>query len=369
MLQPWHAQTGRLANMQKAKAHHFIPVGHLTRFSSTPSTIRPRDRILHMYDKRSGSYRTAKVGKVAFENDLYTFRIPDMTGVQPDPAQLHGAVFDPANKDVEVENAKVEIEERGLAAIRDIASWPAGFREVSEDDRAPLLAYVGLLLAQHPTMMNARVAAIRERFWNQVEPRFGRPELLRAMLDEMDKGTAALAVVSDGLATSLELNYLAWKVVRWAKGPRLLLGDVGVAAWYPGETTIGAGEVWASDAKFLLPISPTSVLVLGGFAPGACVIEERDGPGSEAEVDAMNIISWARSRAEVYATDQRDLERTIALLGPLDPKGDYSSQLDVRASVLPDYGFDKRGALRIVQPSEPDQDEVRQRWETRYPTT
>ena len=353
--------------MQKAKAHHFIPVGHLARFSSTAAAIRPRDRSLHLYDKRSGSYRTAKVGKVAFENDLYTFRLPDMTGVEPDPAQLVRAVFDPANKDAEIESAKIEIEERGLAAIKEIDSWPTGLRDVSEDDRAPLLAYVGLLLAQHPTMMNARIAAVRERFWKQVEPRFGRPSLLREMLEEMDKGMAAFAVIFDGLATALELNYLAWKVVRWAK-PRLLLGDVGVAAWYPGEATIGAGDIWTPEAKFLLPISPTSMVILGGFAPGVCVVEERDVAGSESEVDAMNIISWARSRAEVYAADRSELERTIALLGPLDPRADYSGQLSVRASVLPDYHFDAHGELHVIEPPAPDSEEVLQRWEGRSGT-
>lgn len=352
--------------MQKAKAHHFIPVGHLTRFSTSADTIRPRDRTLHLYDKRSGSFRTAKVGKVAFENDLYTFRIADMTGVEPDPAQLIAAVFDPSNKDVEIESAKIEIEERGLAAINEIDSWPTGFREVSEDDRAPLLAYVGLLLAQHPTMMNARSAAVRERFWKQVEPRFGRPTLLGEMLEEMDKGTAAFAVISDGLATALELNYLAWKVVRWAK-PSLLLGDVGVAAWYPGKATIGVGDIWTPDAKFLLPFSPTSLLILGGFASGVCVVEERDGDGSESEVDAMNIISWARSRAEVYAADRRDLERTIALLGPLDPNADHSTQLHVRGSVLPEYAFDDSGELYAIEPPAPDSEDVRRRWEARFP--
>jgi hypothetical protein len=233
--------------MQLAKAHHFIPVAHLTRFSSSPARIRPRDRVVHLYDKRSGSYRTAKVGKVAFENDLYTFRIPNLTGVEPDPGQLIRAVFDPANKDAEIENAKVEIEEGGLAAIREIDTWPAGFREVSEDDRAPLLAYVGLLMAQHPTMMSARIAVVRDRFRKQVEARFGRPAPLQTINDEMDKGMAAFAVVFDGLATALELSYLAWKVLRWANPPGLLLGDVGVAAWYPGETSrlpVTVMELW-----------------------------------------------------------------------------------------------------------------------------
>lgn len=351
--------------MKKAKAQHFIPVGHLARFSPTPPSKRPRDRTLHLFDKRTGSHRTAKVGKVAFENDLYTFRIPDMTGVEPDPAQLLRAVFDPANKDVEIESSKAEIEERGLAAIREMDSWTAGVRDISEDDRAPLLAYVGLLLAQHPTMMNARLAVVRDRYWKQVEPRFGRPGLLRLMNEEMDKGMAAFAVVFDGLATALELNYLAWKVVRWANHPHLLLGDVGVAAWYSGGMAIGTGDAWTTGAKFLLPLNPTSMLVLSGFAPGVCVIEDRDGSESEAEVDTMNIISWARSRAEVYAADRSDLDRTIALLGPLDPKGDHSSQLQVRTSVLPDYAFDEHGDLRIIQPPEPDPVEVRRRWETR----
>lgn len=350
--------------MKQAQAHHFIPAAHLARFSASPTDIPPRDRVLHLYDKHSGRFRTGKAAKIGFENDLYTIRMPDLKGVEPELDQLVGAAFNPDNKDAELEFAKIDIETNGLAAIQAVDGWGVGQREVSEDERAPLLAYFGLLLAQHPTMMSARAAALRDRFWRAASVRSSPPPQIRKLFDEAMRGAGALAVVFDGLATALELNYLAWKVIRWRDGPRLILGDVGVAAWYPG-TLWGVGDPWTPDAKFVLPISPSSVVVLGGIMPGVCVVEDRSGEQAAAEIGVMNVGSWARSRAEVYAADRLDLERTIQLLGPIDPRGDASAQLNVRNSVLPEFRVDEQGGLQIDQPPEPNGDEVRARFEAR----
>ena len=352
--------------VSKPKAQHYIPVGHLARFGSPAGSGGPRASVVHVFDKRSGEYRTAKVRTVGLENDLYTFRIPDMAGIEPDLAALYERVFDPANKDVEIEVAKAEIEARGAAAMREIETWPAGFRDVSEDDRVSLLTYMGLLLAQHPTMMNARAAEVRGRFRRQVGPMIERSAPLRAVDAEWARGVSVLAVIFDGLATALELNYLAWKVLRWTNSPRLVLGDVGVVAWYPGMTTIGVGEIWAAGAKFLLPISPRSMVIISQFAPGACEIEDYGDGVPEGAVDAFNALSWARSRSQVFALGREDLERAIAGLGPLDAGADYSAQLPVRHSVLPSFEFDDRGDLRIVQPMEPSDDEVQKRWQARF---
>jgi hypothetical protein len=151
--------------VKQAQAQHFIPVGHLARFSVDPIAVPLRRRVLHLYDKRSGSFRSAKAEKVAFENDLYTTRTPDVGGIQPVPDQLLRAVLDPANKDSDIEGVKADIEESGLAAMRAIESWEVGLRELTEEERAPSLAYVGLLLAQHPTMVSARRDAISAKFW------------------------------------------------------------------------------------------------------------------------------------------------------------------------------------------------------------
>lgn len=348
--------------MQRPKAHHFVPVAHLARFSGDPDSIPPRDRRLNVFDKRSGSYRTSRAGKAAFENDLYTTRLPDLSALEPDPVQLVRAVLDPANKDSELESDKAEIEERGIAAIREIESWPSGPRGLTEDERVPFLSYVGLLLAQHPTMMEARQALISGRFWAVAERRVTRDPILERIVAEMDHGAGALAVVFDGLALALELNYLAWKVVRWTN-PRLILGDVVAAAWYPG-APLGVGHPWQPDSKLAIPISPTSAVILGGVGPGICRVEERG--ESISEVDALNVISWARSRSEVYAMTREDLERVASQLGPLDPTASYSRQLAVRESVLPEFAVDVRGDLRISQPDPPDPDATRRRFEARF---
>jgi hypothetical protein len=352
--------------VKQAQAQHFIPVAHLARFSDSPTTVPLRRRVLHLYDKRSGSFRSGvKAEKVAFENDLYTIRNPDLGGIEPDEQQIVRAVFDSTNKAADMEELKAEIEEGGVAAMRTVDGWEVGPRAVSEEDRAPLLIYIGLLLAQHPTMMARRIAAIRERFWAAAVPRRRGSSLIETVFDEMCRGMSVLAMFSDGFAAAYELNQLAWKVIRWPGQPGLILGDVGVAAWYP-QQPLGIGDLWTADAKFLLPTSPTSVLVLGGFAPGACLVEDRSGPDAEREIGVMNVASWARSRSEVYAAHRDDLDRALAMLGPLHPQADHSVQLRVRASALPDFRVDDHGNLEIIQPPESAGDEVRQRFEERF---
>ena len=317
-----------------------------------------------MYSKRNSGFRRAKAEKLAFENDLYTFRIPDLRGVEPEADQLVRAVFDPANKDAELEAAKADIEAAGINAMREIDGWDVGPRVLTEDERQPLLSYAGLLLAQHPTMMAARNDALAASFWNVVGSRVVRDPFLEKLTNEMNRGSSAMAVIFDGLATALELNYLAWKVVRWPNGPRVVLGDVGVAAWFPGHV-LGVGDPWSAGAKFFLPISPTSVVIFGELIPGAVLVEER--PNNPAEIGVQNVISWARAGAEVYGSHIDDLEAVMPALGPLGPRSDHSTQLVVRQSVLPTFRLDSRGDLKILQPESPHGDETRGRFEARYP--
>lgn len=236
--------------VKQAKAQHFIPVTHLARFSASPITVPIRDRVVHLYDKRSASFRRAKVAKVAFENGLYTTRNPHILGLEPEPGQLIRAVFDPSNKDAEIERLKAEIEDSGVTAMRAIDAWDVGLREVSEEDRRPPLAYVGLLLAQHPAMMSARAGAIGGRFWTAAAQRGTPPPAVQTVWDEMARCMSVIEVVSDGFAAAFELNYLAWKVIRWPERPDLILGDVGVSACYALEP-LGIGDLWAEDAKFI----------------------------------------------------------------------------------------------------------------------
>ena len=344
--------------MQRPKAHHFVPVAHLARFSGDPTAWPTRKRRLHVFDKRRRDYRLAKTSQVAFENDLYTVRFPDLTGLEPNLMRLTQAVLDPTNKNSEIETDKLEIEERGMDAVREIESWPSGPRTLTEDDRAPFLSYVGLLFAQHPTMMAARTELISERIWAAVGQRVTRDPVLDRLVHEMSYGTGVLAMIFDGLALALELNYLAWKVVRWAS-PRLILSDVGAAAWYP--RSLGVGNPWTPGGKVFVPISPTSAVILGSIGPWVCLVEDRG--ASLPEVDLFNVISWARSKSEVYAMEREDLERVATQLGPLAPTASYPRQLRVRESVLPTYALGARGDLVIVDPEIPDPAETQRRFE------
>jgi hypothetical protein len=359
------AEGGINRRVTQAKAHHFIPVAHLARFSASADTVPIRRRVLHVYDKRSGAFRSAKTEKTAYVNDLYTTRHPEMAGVEPVPEQIVSAVLDPANKDAWMEDLKAEIERRGVSAMREIGDWEAGPRMTSGEDRAPLLIYAGLLLAQHPTMMLARAAALKERFWAAASARRRWLPPLEAAWDEMFRVIGVGAVIHDAFAAAYELDPLAWKVIRWPGHSGLVLGDTGVAASYRPDR-LGVGEVWASGAKFLLPVDASTLVVLSGFSLGLCVVEDRSGPDADQEIGAMNFVSWARSQSEVYAAHREDLERARRWLGPIDPNAEFAAQLQVRTSVLPEFDVNDRGELTIHPPSDYVGDEVQRRFEARF---
>lgn len=352
---------------KQPKAHHFVPVAHLARFSSSPDSMPFRDRMLHVYDKRSGLFRSAKARNVAYQNDLYTIRTPDLADLQPDLQQLLSTVFDPGNKDAEVEAAKIDMEARGLAAMQELERWEVGPRKVPDDQKAALVTYIGLLLAQHPTMMDARSRAIRQKFRAATAPRFKSPAPLRAIFDEFSSGAGVLALGMDAFASAFELDYLGWTVIRWPNGPHLILGDVGVAVRYPLDP-LGLGHPWSEGAMFLLPVGPTTLLIIGGLAPGTCVVESRVGGDTASEIAAINSVSWARARSEVYGAQREDLERTLAVLGPEDRSVGHSMQVEVRTSVLPDFIVEADGQLEIVQPPDPSPEETATRFAARFLT-
>lgn len=351
---------------ERPKGHHFIPVPHLARFSLDAASMPPRSRRLWVFDKRSAQTRRSKTARVALENDLYTVRLPLLAAEGPpgDISELIERVLDPGNKDAGLESDKIEIEERGIAAISQMETWEPGIREVSEDERAPVLAYIGLLLAQHPSMMRARTERVSERFWARVGSTVERHPILERLTRSFDEGSAAFGVVFDGLATALELNYLAWKIIEWRDGPRLILGDTAVVA-SGGEPRLGRVDPWARGVRFVLPLSPQRALVLSDHAPGVCVIEDRSGPKSASEVLMFNIMSWARARAEVYAGSEAELIETMSALGRLDPTSDNSMQLAVRDEVLPDFAMSSDG-LTITPPRNPDAGEVARRYAQRF---
>jgi hypothetical protein len=92
--------------MQRPKAHHFVPVAHLAHFSRDPDSVSSRDRQLYVFDKCSGNYHALRASKVAFENDLYTTRFPDLSALEPDPPQLLCAELNPANNDSGLESTR-----------------------------------------------------------------------------------------------------------------------------------------------------------------------------------------------------------------------------------------------------------------------
>lgn len=346
------------------KAHHYIPASHLARFGSGAGPVRAR--AIQVFDKRAGTYRSGSAGKLAFENDLYTFRQPPLPdGLEGLEAVLQ-AVRDAANKDAFLEHDKAAMEERGLRALVAMEAWTAGERTLDDSVRVPVLAYVALLLAQHPSMMMRRAREIEARFWKGASGRLKRSRTARRLVAEMVRGFSVLAMIPDQLLTALELNYLGWKVVRWPTGPRLILGDSAVVATYPGNA-FGVGDVWTPGARFYVPLSPGSALFLGDYAPGVCFVEERTGPPSRTEVTSLNVVSWVRARSEVYAMSQEDLTLTSQALGPFDPKSSMADQLLVRQAVLP--GFRANGpSVDMLPPLDPMADDTAGRFRARMAT-
>lgn len=195
------------------KAHHFIPVGHLARFGEPRRT--QRDAKLWVRDKVTDRVRLAKAGRVATQNDLYTYRVPLFPLRIDGLDALAAAIGDAANRDWWVETDKAEIEHRGVQALAALERLPAGTHRLTEFERVDVVAYVALLLTQHPTMMRRRAAAATERFWTAAQ-RFVSPDSpIRSLFTGLGQGDSVLGLIPDQLSLALELNYLSWSVVRW----------------------------------------------------------------------------------------------------------------------------------------------------------
>lgn len=319
-------------------------------FGEVGRSRRSRYRRIWVFDKRSGSLRLARLDKTAFENDLYTARVPNLSGDEKSLADVAAAVFDPSNKDADVESLKADIEHRGTRALHQLPAWSPGLRPLSEEEREPVLSYVGLLLSQHPAMMAARTSVIHAALLSAksaLGARVAPP--MTGVEEEFSRSEAVFGMIQEAFATAHELNYLAWKVVRWPGDGRLVVGDNAVAAYFP-EEPLGTGDVWTPGARFTMPVTPNTMLVLAEVAPGVCFVEERSPDAADDEMDVMNLVSWARARSEVYGR-REDLERMAARLGELRQNGDYSLQLPVRREILVQLSAGTDGEVQISRPA------------------
>lgn len=351
--------------MPRPKAHHYIPAAHLAAFSPDAGPIR--DRKIWVVNKRTGSFRRARIEKVAFENDLYTIRTPALRGDESTYEQLMAAVFDPANKDGDIETLKAEIEERGIRALRAIAEWRPGSRVVSEEEREPVLSYAGLLFAQHPTMMAARAAVVHERMsaWS-ASAGLKSPRHLEINA-EFAKSESVFALIAEAFAIAYELNFLGWKVVRWPTTPRLVVGDNATTLFIPSDP-LGVGDVWANDARVGLVVSPTCALFMFQDIPaGGCMVEDRNGNEASAEIDAVNWITWSRARREVYAGSRELLEQLLGNPAAEQIRSsDFSQQLPVRPSLVLDIRTGADGFPSITRPESPGPEDASRRWAERF---
>lgn len=334
--------------MTSPKAHHWIPAAHLARFSEDSGPTRRRR--VWVADKVSASFRPAKVSNVFIESNLYSFRtLPTtpITASTPDElrAVLRGAPHDPL---VEIEKSAV-IEADGIQALIDFEAMPAGVHEVDEERRRPLVAYVALLLAQHPAMMRRRTAAIGDRFWSAAAPAFDGDEHARAMFEPLDAGYGVLSMVNDQLMLALELNWLAIEVIRWSGGPRLVLGDTGVVATFPGRS-MGTGHPAMPGAQFAVPLSPHAALLLGHVRPGLCVVSDRSARDAERDVAALNRASWVRAAREVVGCSRDDIQAVISSIPPPARTVSRPDQLEVRDAALPSFAVDEHGDLHVEPP-------------------
>lgn len=160
-----------------------------------------------------------------------------------------------------------------------------------------------------------------------------------------------MALAEDSLETRLELNYMTLKLIRRTGPPYFVLGDTGVVAAY-GDGLLGAGDVWTPGATFHVPVSPTALLMIGGFAPGLCIVEEHTAGENDAFVHAANVLTWARAAGQVFAPTRIGLEEVAQHLGPIDPSTDHSAQFAVRESVLPAFELTERDEFHIRQPTQ-----------------
>ncbi len=344
------------------KSHHFIPVGHLARFGI--SAGKPRNARLWVFDKKAGAIRPGKAGTVAVENDLYTYRVPRFPPTTRTLEQLADSIADVANKDRWIETEKVEMEQRGLTGLAQLERMAPGTHRLAEDERVNVIAYVALLLAQHPTMMRRRGAAAAAMFWSKAGPIVDWDQQVRTIFAELDQGHSVLGLIPDQLLLAIELNYLSWSVVRWRDSPRLVLGDNAVVARFPGGPFL-VGDAWTPGASFMVPISTSSALFVGGFDPGLCQVEERDRARGIAEVPIVNALTWVRSAREIYAQAREDLESVPKWLGPIPPGMAMPDQLEVRQSVLPDFVVEEN-QVEIIEPADPLTDDHEARFRARF---
>jgi hypothetical protein len=330
------------------KAHHFIPVGHLARFA-TGAGQSPRQAKLWVFDKRTRQTRPSKVGKVAFETDLYTMRHPQVQGQVDTLEALTDAILRSSVNDRWLESDKAPMEERGLRALRELEAMPAGDHRLSDEERVDAIAYVALLLTQHPTVMKRRAALVAKRFHAAIRPIVGDDARVQRAFGDFDRGNSVLGLIPEQLSLALELNFLAWNVVRWRDAPRLLLGDNAAIAQFPGNT-FGIGDAWTPGGLFVVPISTSAALFIGGFDGGLCRVEERSGDRGRTEVPWLNVVSWVRAAREVYAFDPGDFAQAISALGPIEPEMAAPDQLAIRETLLPGFKVDASGDLTISAP-------------------
>lgn len=321
--------------MSAPRRHHFIPVRHLARFSADIGRS-PRDRRVAVFDKRRGLRGgLAKAGAIAVETDLYGIRAFDVPDSVETFRQIFDAVFDPAARDPGFEiDEKAQLENDGVDAIQRLLDGrPSGIHILTEDERAPLIAYLGLLLVQHPTLVRERAAAVAAQFRSVLPPRIFEDPHAQRVFDEGARGAAVLATAQDSLATGLELNRLSWRLLRRATPPFFVLGDSAVAGLYPDDP-YGARRVDDPTAKFVVPLDPQQVLLLEPGPHGVGLVMDLVGEEGAWIVMGLNRVAWIRAAREVYARERSDLRAVVSALAS-DDMHDHSRQLPVRDSVLP----------------------------------
>lgn len=328
------------------KAHHWIPAGHLARFSADDGP--PRRRRVWVGRKADGDLRRSRADRVFVETNLYSVQIA--------PAQIDASTMAEladhirrAARDPFIETEKAALEDAGLRAIATFEAMPPGVHIVDEDGRRDLVAYLALLLVQHPSMMRRRAVAIGERFWAAAAASFGGDEEARRLFEPFDRGYSVLSMIPDQLMLALELNWLAVEVIRYAGGPRLVLGDTAVVATFPGRP-MSVGHAGLPGAQFALPIGPHALIRLGHVRPGLCLVQDRTVDQAEREVRTMSAMSWSRAAREVVGSTAEDLELARASVPDALRASCWPDQLDVRQFALPTFGVDASG-LHVDEPA------------------
>lgn len=310
-------------------------MGHLARFSRDAE--RPvRHRRLAVFDKRRGLRGgLTKADQLAVEKDLYairTFDVPDSVRTFKD---IFDAVFAPSARDPGFEIAeKAELERRGIQAIEALIDQRrTGLYFTSEDERAALIAYVGLLVVQHPTAIRDRAAAVATQFRAVLPPALYEDRLAGLVFGEGARGAAVLATAEDSLATGLELNQLSLRVLRRHRPPLFVLGDNAVVAFQARDA---ARPVNVADpsSRFVMPLDPQQALLVEAGPAGRLLITDIDDNEGAQIVAGLNRMSWMRAAREVYAAQRPQLLAVAATLEGWET-GDHSRQLLVRQSVLP----------------------------------